>query len=172
MLRLHAGETGRDEDGREALGCDDPHGAPHAITAAGCRPEHLFDDVLERRGPGGHIPADRGQLPAVGSTVEQPDAERCLQPVQPAAHGGVIHAQQGGRRDQAARARHRQQVAQIVGADIQRIRPVRAHALTIVPAAQGHSRAVPPTVLRLSVGTGTLREWIPSSHSSSASPSG
>ena len=44
---------------------------------------------------------------------------------------GVVDSEQGRSRDEAARARHGKEVAQIVGADIQRIGCGRSHGFTL-----------------------------------------
>ena len=96
--------------------------------------------MLERCGTSRDIPANRRQLPAVCTPIEESNTESGLKPIEATAHGRVIHAQQGGRRNQTTRARHGKQVAQVIGADIQRIRCLSAHELTIVSGSIGDSQ--------------------------------
>ena len=131
MLRLNPDQTGGREDGPEPLGRDDAHSAPRPVGSPGCRVDDLLDDVLEPGGSCRDIPTDHGQLPAVGAAVEQPHTQRQLQPVDASAHRGVIDTEQCGGGDKPARPCDGEQIAQVVGAHIERMRNRRGHDTTL-----------------------------------------
>jgi len=95
MLRLHRCERCGHKGGPESVWRNDSHGAANLVgTTAGCS-DHVFDNVFESGSSGGDFAANGGELPAVGTPIEQANAERGFEPVNAAAHRGVVDAKQG-----------------------------------------------------------------------------
>lgn len=159
MLDAHARERRSREQRAEALGRGDAHRAAHGVTARGGS-DHLLYERLERSSALDDIAADRRQLPTVGTTIEQSRAERGLEPIESTAHGRVINAENRGCRDEATHASNREQVPNVIGTHLVRVR-TSAHAPSVergrasdAPARLARMDFVLPLLLGLVLGAG------------------